>query len=365
MKKKKLLFLFISLMILGVNQANASSNEEFFKVDSENALVECFSKDNICELTSNITLSAGHTISNKVILDLKGFYIEPDSSLKLHSGMLVVGRGGKLTVIDTRGNGKISTGPSENVWVAIQVADNKDDSQPAELVVNNGTIEGYYYGITGNGNNNNTIVTINGGTIKGLNTNDSAGIFQPQMGTMVINNGTITGGTGIEIRSGDLTINGGTIKGIAEKFVKVINKSGTTTNGVGVAVAQHTTKHDINVTINNGNISGIYGFYEWNPHNNDEIDKVKIRINNGNIKTIADDGRAVYSEDFTNFIYDGDFNTDVSKYLVNNSSSTTIKVEETPKIIEEKSYTSLYLTIGVIMCLTLGIIVYYKKLKKN
>ena len=177
----------------------------------------------------------------------------------------------------------------------------------AELIVESGTIEGYYYGIVGNGKNHNSKITINGGTILGLNEEDSVGIYHPQKGTMVINGGTIKGGTGIEIRSGNLTINNGTIEGVASKFLKMKNSNGSTTNGVGVAVAQHTTKNSITVNINDGNISGQYAFYEWNPQSNSrtDLDKISLSIKGGKFTGVADGVSTVYSEDFKNFISGG------------------------------------------------------------
>lgn len=322
--KKWFLFLSLVSIFFKVNIVNASDNGVFNVVD-ENSLEECLKNANICQLTDSLDVKSVKKISHDTILDLNGYSIEADSSLQLKSGLIVVNRGAKLTVNDSKGNGKISTGPDGNVWAAIQLIYDDNGTDLAELVVNNGTIEGYYYGIVGNGNIHNTKVTINGGTIKGLNTKDSAGIYQPQNGEIIINNGTISGGTGIEIRSGNLTVNNGNISGVAPKFVKMVNGNGTTTNGVGISIAQHTTKNPIKVAIYNGNVEGQYAVYEWNPHNNtkEELSKIDIHIYGGNFKGFAEGVHTVYSQDFTNFISGGNFNTDVKEYLASAAKVTS------------------------------------------
>ncbi len=311
------------VVFFGVNVVRASDTGSF-KITDETSFEECLRNEIICELASDLEIKSKKVISHTMILDLNGHSIVADSSLQLKSGLIVINRNAKLTINDSKGNGKISTGAGGNVWAAIQLIYENTGTELAELEVNGGTIEGYYYGIVGNGNVHNTKVTINGGKIKGLNTEDSAGIYQPQNGEIIINNGTISGGTGIEIRSGNLTINNGNISGVASKFVKIVNKSGTTTNGVGIAIAQHTTKNPIKVAIHGGNIEGQYAVYEWNPHNNsqDDLDKIDIHIYGGNFVGNAQGVHTVYSEDFTNFISGGNFNTDVKEYLASEANVT-------------------------------------------
>lgn len=343
MKKVNTFILFFICFLFCNTIVKASGSEEFFKVASEQDLSECISNQSMCELTADINLSMRKEISKPVIIDLNGHTLSPQKDLEVHAGLIRVGHGAKLTIIDTKGTGKISTGDNKEVWAAIDLADKTESDKVAELVVNSGTIEGFYYGITGNGDAHNTKITINGGTIRALNADDSVGIYHPEKGTLEINNGTIVGGSGIEIRSGNLTVNGGNITGNAKEFLKMSNSNGTTTQGVGIAVAQHVTKNDLNVKINNGNISGIYGLYEWNPQNSDAIDKVKMQIVNGDFKATSADGAAVYSADFTNFISGGKFNTDVKKYLTENAETTMKTVNITDAKTEEKQSPIIYI----------------------
>lgn len=321
MKKIRYYILFsLVVLFLGINVVMAS-DDGFVEVLDEASFDECIKNQDLCRIMSNLTFTSKKEIDKEVIIDLNGYIITASDDLKLNSGLIVVNRGGKLTINDSKKTGKISTGTGDNVWAAIQVLKDNLSSLPAELIVNGGTIEGYYYGITGNGNFNNSVITINDGIIKGLNKEDSVAIYHPQEGTLIINSGTISGGTGIEIRSGSLTVNNGNIEGIAPKFVKMVNKSGTTTNGVGIAVAQHVTKKPINVVINDGSIKGQYAFYEWNPHENTEedLEKIQIHLNGGNYTGLATGVHAVYSEDFKDFISGGKYNTDVSEYLTDDA----------------------------------------------
>ncbi len=184
----------------------------------------------------------------------------------------------------------------------------------AILTVNGGTLEGYYYGVVGNGTRHNTSITINGGNIKGVN---GAGIYHPQNGNITINGGNIEGKTGIEIRAGKLIVENGTITGTYKPTSVLPNGNGTTTEGAGIAIAQHTTKLDTSVVVNSGTITGFTSLYESNPQKNDEdaIAKVSVEINGGKFDTINDGTVSIYSENKTKFINGGEFASDVSNYI--------------------------------------------------
>lgn len=327
MKKIKINLLIIFSIFCGLFTVHASS-DDFTLVNSESAFDECIQNETACRLTEDLTVTGRKEISGEVILDLNGKVIKPEESLRLTSGLLLVNRGAKLFINDSKGTGKITTGNSGNVWGAVQLLKSSAGNEPAELIVNGGTIEGYYYGIVGNGTLHNTKTTINNGIIKGLNTEDSVGIYHPQDGELIINGGDISGGTGIEIRSGSLVLNNGTVSGLASHFVKAVNGNGSTTNGVGITVAQHTTKKPINVSIRNGNIKGQYAFYEWNPHRNnaEALNNISLNISGGNFEGYAEGVSTIYSEDFTNFVSGGTFNKNVDQYLTANA--TVFKSDE-------------------------------------
>lgn len=167
--------------------------------------------------------------------------------------------------------------------------------------------------ISGNGSvgKGPTTITIEDGAVIKANTTDGHGIYHPQTGTLTISgNVEISGRTGVEIRSGTLTVSGREngvpkISGTGP-FAVSPNGSGTTTYGVGIAVAQHTTKNEINVTISDGEISGVYGLYESNPQENgsEDIAKVSVDIFGG---TFAGSEADVESKDCVGFITGGTF----------------------------------------------------------
>jgi len=342
-------FLFSTMLV-------RASDDGYFPVNSEATLTNCVEQFGECRLTGDISLTKELVVNGEIVLDLHGYKITPDASFQLHAGFIQVGRGAKLTIQDSKGSGEISTGSLGNVWAAIQLIQNNDSSDVAELIVNGGTIAGYYYGITGNGKRDHTKVTINSGAIKCFNTEDCTAIFQPQMGELFINGGTITGGSGIEIRSGSLTIRDGVIKGLDQEFKKMANSSGTTIEGVGVVVAQHTTKQSIKVDILGGNIEGQYAFYEWNPQKNskEDINQIHLYISGGNFVGLADGVKAIYSEDFTHFVSGGKFNTNVDEYLTSDADVVAKIVDG--NVPEKKIMNKLW---WVIMLFVAGSIVYF------
>ena len=164
-------------------------------------------------------------------------------------------------------------------------------------------------------------VTVNGmipeGTsntlnIDGANINVSGhGVYLAGAASTNIKNSTIKGSTGVEVRAGNLIVDNSEIAG-GESFTTQANPGGATTEGAGIAIAQHTTKQAINVTVNGGTVSGKYAIYEGNPQTNSPEDVAKINL------SIIDgifDG-SVSAEDVNGFVSGGTF-TDaaVAKYV--------------------------------------------------
>ena len=230
-------------------------------------------------LLQDVILTDGVEVDKHTTIDLNGHSISASSenwtSDTAVDYLLAVKRGGDLTITDTVGSGSITT-TTIACAVKMTIKGETDSNTPAKLTVYGGTIRGQYYGISGNGTRHDTEVTINGGTITSTN---GVAIYQPQDGIMTINGGTIQSNiTGIEIRSGSLTVNNGTISGGTGTPGSEGNGSGTTTSNTGIAVAQHTTDKTITVTINGGTITGGAAIYESNPQNNDENTDVTVSI---------------------------------------------------------------------------------------
>lgn len=308
MKKLKLLALgLILLLAVNVSAAEVSDSTE---------LETCINTESKCILIADVELSASLEVGKEVVLDLNGQKITPAETFAGDS-LIIVLHGGKLTVEDSKGNGEINTGINEDVFVGIKMTKagcNYENS--AALIINSGTIKGYDYAISGNGNPDriNTSIVINGGTIAALN-EKGTGIFHPQAGSLEVNGGTITGGTGIEMRSGELVVNGGSITGTYKPVSSFGNSNGTTTLGAGIAIAQHTTKKEISVSVVGGEIKGYSALYQSNPqeHDQDTLKLVEIEITGGDFEAINEGNEAIHSENYEGFISGGSFNTEIDE----------------------------------------------------
>jgi len=316
--KKSLKMVTCGCVLMSALATNVYADE--VNVADETGLLSCVSENNTCKLSSDILISSSIKIKKDIVLDLNGYSITAaDTLTKKGVGVFTVIHGGKLTVNDSGEDGKISAGTNSNAYAAVIMTsgEESDETKKATLVVNDGTLEGYYYAVSGNGNpgRSNTDITINGGTLKAVDTEDCLGIYHPQVGTLTINGGEITGTTGIEMRSGELVVTGGTITGTGIPVETNSNGSGSTTTGAGIAVAQHTTDKPIEVSIEGGTIKGYSALYESDPEGIVEANPtdISLSVTGGTFEAINGGKNAVYSEDLTEFISGGKFNTDVTK----------------------------------------------------
>ena len=249
-------------------------------------------------LTGNITTSSIIEIRNASVLDLNGFTISGKGTVLDVYGTLEItdssnNHSGKITSTEITNN----TNPNSNaVWVnpganvtitggtftaktwSVVVAGSGD---AASLIVNgeNVVIEN---GISGNGSAGGCTTTIDIKAGK-ISSNDVA-IYHPQVGTLNVSGGTITGATGIEMRSGTLNVTGGTITATASEVSVTPNGNGSTTQGAAVAIAQHTTKNPITVNISGGALSGKAAINEADPQNNGDTTKtIAVSVTGGNL----------------------------------------------------------------------------------
>ena len=162
------------------------------------------------EVTEQLLVRKGKTFN----LDLAGFTVEYTGESLLKRGVIGIMYGGALTVQDSSSEKSGAIRSGSNAYAAISMTVPGDsNSESAVLTVKGGTLEGYYYGITGNGDRGNTKVFIQGGTVKGTDT----GIYHPQSGMLVISGGTVEGATGVYAKAGSpITVSGGTVKGTGE-----------------------------------------------------------------------------------------------------------------------------------------------------
>ena len=337
---KRLLYVFKDRVgIISYNQpavTGDSSIEKFAiaKVDNSYSpslasAVAAATSGQTITLLKDTALTSSISIEKNVTLDLGGKTLSRKGGMLLDIYGNVTIQNGTIAMTDTTRSGadiwvnqtaKLTVEKSATISAPINsfAIAYYQDCTAAEVTLK-GTLTGEGSGITVNGNikdkdssNQNTSnkLILDGTTInvKGH------GIYQAGYATTTFteNASTIAGSTGIEVRAGNLTVTNSTITGNGT-FKCAGNGDGTTTDGVGIAIAQHTTKLPINVTISGGTISGTYAVYESNPQTNDadSIAKVKLSITDGNFNGST---AAVYSQDVKDFITGGLFTTDPTAY---------------------------------------------------
>ena len=178
-----------------------------------------------------------------------------------------------------------------------------------------------YYAIAGNGEAHGTDITVTDSTL----TSYYAAIFQPQNGILTLTgNTTLTGGAGIEVRSGTLNINDENVTIEANRSFYTVPgnyRSGTTVIGAAIVISQHSTNLPVNVNISEGTYRAVgdaasngYAFYEVDfEETQTATDQIKTSITGG---TFTGD---IYSENVTRFITGGTFDTAFSEDYLGSS----------------------------------------------
>ncbi|MCD8120039.1 MAG: autotransporter adhesin family protein, partial [Lachnospiraceae bacterium] len=163
------------------------------------------------------------------------------------------------------------------------------------LTVKNGTVtvdNSSGFAIYTNGSYTGETLTLDNVTV--TNTTGYA-MYLAADGETTITDCSITGvQAGIEVRAGSLTVTDSTVTSTIEDFGTQNNNSGTTVYGAGIAVSQHTTNKEINVTITDSVISGYYGIYEIN-YNSSNTNTVNISISGESTKVTGNAAEAIYS----------------------------------------------------------------------
>ena len=294
-------------------------------------------KDGVITLTDDVTLSTSCSIS-----DGQTYTINLNRHTLSAGNTTIMLRHGKLIV---NGTGTIKENSPYFGAIVVKGSKNSADTDYSVVEINEGvTLEGwsaifidqlggenkihdsYGVSVTVNGAVLNGVKDIEGGVGNGLYVNGSIthtenapeislknttitatgeGMYLAGYATTTLTNCNITGMTGVEIRAGKLTVNGGSLKATAAYAVKP-NGDGSTTEGAAIAIAQHTTKKNIEVTLNGGTYTGEKAISESNPQANTPAPQVAMSVTAG---TFAGD---VVTADVTNFITGGTFSNSVN-----------------------------------------------------
>ena len=369
---KKLLATILAL-VMALGLCSVSWAED--GVTTAEALAKAVEAGGEIKLAGSFELSQILEIKDgkRVTIDLNGNTLTAKDNLataiKVSNGYLIV----KNTAAT---NGKVvATGEAFRLAGNNNPATWESTSTPAELVIEKGVevesgkdcsvylygkgakvdvygklvSKGIYATIQGQGsidskqNNSGTEIVIHEGA-EVIHTGAAGAIYHPQVGTLTVMGGTITGGdVAVEIRRGTLNISGGTFTSNSDTFACMPNTSptsGSTASGVAVAIAPHGAVgelgKEVKVNITGGTFNGIYGLYQADPDNRTEqgVNGVNIDIDVSNGKFVSTGtytqgdtvyGAAVYSEDVTNFISGGTFSSDVSTYAADNTAVAEVK----------------------------------------
>ena len=132
-------------------------------------------------------------------------------------------------------------------------------STTQETIVINGTITSYSGAVSGNGSSGygGTKIIINEGA--SLSATNASGIYHPQAGDLIINGGSISGTTGIEIKSGNasVSVNGNPTITATGKIDHTASSNGNSSSGYSIAVVENRDySGDASIVIESGTFTG-------------------------------------------------------------------------------------------------------------
>lgn len=297
----------------------------------------------LSDVTASTTIPADKTITldlNSKSLKHQGQVLDVYGNLTIKNGTVELTAGNEKAAIWLNQTAKLTiesdaivSVPTSNFAIGLW-----SDCTTAELTVK-GTLMGGN-GLTVNGNiaNPGNKVTVDGATIE----SDGHGIYQAGVSDIVVKSAYITGSTAIEVRAGSMTIESGTFTATAAEYSCNPNGNGTTTEGAALAIAQHTTKKDISVTINGGTFKGIKALNESNPQNNDPAPQVTLNVANGTFN-----GDVSITDNKNTSISGGTF-SDVSAldYLANGANVTVKLAAGTTKDVTIPAGTTVTLDLN-------------------
>lgn len=198
--------------------------------------IQAVSEGQTIKLLSDMNLTATIDVTNKAFsLDLNGKNItqqlnesvgKTTAPIRLFNSSLIIN--------DSVGNGSIF-----GYQCAVGVFVN------SSLTLNSGALTGEWYGLAGNGfQNNGTNIVINGGSITNADPDGTgAAIYHPQTGEITINGGEIKGDLGIQLCAGNLSvmnINGGRIEGTGLDHRVDKTGDGAVPDGAAISIVNRT-----------------------------------------------------------------------------------------------------------------------------
>ena len=214
--------------------------------------------------------------TKSITVDLNGKVL---TSTAAYGVMFCAKNGHKITVKgDTRGSKLVGT---------LMVTAETD----GRIEINGGTYESAQYCpiyINGAVSSENSKLTVKNATITALpgdsDQDNGVAVYLAGYSTSTFTKTTITAPvTGLEIRAGKLTLTNCTVTGGSGEVVTNANGNGTTVTNAAVAISQHTTKKDIDVTITGGTYTATAAVYQTNVQGTGS-ENVTVSIKSGTFK---------------------------------------------------------------------------------
>ena len=127
---------------------------------------------------------------------------------------------------------------------------------------------------------------------------EGSGIYAAGYGKWVLDGTRIEAkGTAVEIRAGIMSVKDSTCVSTAAEYSLTPNGNGSTTEGCAIAVAQHTTKLPVEVTLSKVELEGPVGLAVVNPQKNDAASCARVRVEGAKVTYKAKE-KVKISEDF-------------------------------------------------------------------
>lgn len=207
------------------------------------------------KLAGDVSAERINLEDKSITVDLNGHTL---TSTSAYGVMFCAKNGNTITV-----NG---TTPGSKLVGTVMVTAGTD----GHIVLNGGTYESDKYVpvyINGAVNTENSTLKIKDAVITAIGSSGGqdmgCAVYLAGYATSTIENTEITAPvTGIEIRAGKLDLTNCTVTGGNGKVAEVANGNGTTVTNAAVAVSQHTTKKNIDVTIKDGEYTATAALYQ-------------------------------------------------------------------------------------------------------
>lgn len=208
-------------------------------------------------LAGDVTAERINLEDKSITVDLNGHTLTSTSAY----GVMFCAKNGKTITVN-------GTTPGSKLVGTVMVTEKTD----GHIVLNGGTYESDKYVpvyINGAVNTENSTLKIKDAVITAIGSSGGqdmgCGMYLAGYATSTIENTKITAPvTGIEIRAGKLDLTNCTVTGGNGKVAEVANGNGTTVTNAAVAVSQHTTKKNIDVTIKGGEYTATAALYQTN-----------------------------------------------------------------------------------------------------